>query len=217
MYFFLVTRSIFSCCQRFIWKSRPSTSSFQTVFTGTLKIPEHVTTTFTGFYSDCMGFFTEEISDFSNANVDIISVLSNSQKPIDLITCVKVEAAWLVSSNIFSTERAWHWHFSVTAMKTKQCCSCTYAGIFVKGTSGTWISNQCNETRPYGSFGWTNPVSGVLRVSFGLLLSDYMDPESRKQFQLDHPLADQFICKDLSNLKEIRSLAPEVCESKVKP
>ena len=161
-------------------------------------------------------------ADLFKASVDSNNQLSNSEKLNYLKACAKGEAAKLISSvtiTDYNYEIAWellHERYENKRSIVQAHLQAIWSQCSLKSESSTGLRKLLETTnenlRALTELG--QPVEhwdAILVHS----LSEKMDPESRKQWQLDHPGTDLLTWKQLSKFLDTRSRALEIGGSKL--
>ena len=195
--------------------SRPSASD-STQSTSKLKLPKLQLPTFTGSYTEWMSF-----ADLFKASVDSNTELSNSEKLNYLKACVKGEAAKLISSvTITDSNYKIAWDLLHDRFENRR-------SIVQAHLQAIWSQSSLRTESSIGLRKLLETTNENLRALKELeqpvdhwdailvhSLSEKMDPESRKQWQLDHPGTELLTWKQLSKFLDTRSRALEIGGSK---
>ena len=194
----------------------PSSSNSAT--SSRMKLPKLQLPTFTGSYTDWMSLF-----DLFKASVDSNSHLSNSEKLNYLKACVKGEAARLISS-ISITDA--NYNIALTLLKNQY----EKRSIIQAHLQAIWSQPVLKTESALGLRKFLELTDEHLRALVELgqpvehwnailvfVLTDKMDPESRKQWQLDNPGTDVLSWEVLSEFLDTRSRALESGGTKVTP
>ena len=181
-----------------------------------LKLPKLQLPSFTGSYTDWMSF-----ADLFKASVDSNNQLSNSEKLNCLKACVKREAAKLISSVTITDQNyeiAWellHERYENKRSLVQAHLQAIWSQGSLKSESSTGLRKLLETTnenlRALTELG--QPVE-YWNAIFVHSLSEKMDPESRKQWQLDHSGTDLLTWKQLAKFLDTRSRALEIGGSK---
>ena len=183
------------------------------------KLPKNQLPTFTGSCTDWMSFF-----DLFKASVDSNSHLSNFENLNYLKACVKGEAARLISS-ISITDA--NYNIALTLLKHRYE---NERSIIQAHLQAIWSQPVLKTESALGLRKLLELTNEHLRALVELgqpvehwnailvfVLTDKMDPESRKQWQLDNPGTDVLSWELLSQFLDTRSRALESGGTKVTP
>ena len=181
-----------------------------------LKLPKLQLPSFTGFYTNWMSF-----ADLFEASVDSNNQLSNSEKLNYLKACVKGEAGKLISSVTitgYNYEIAWellHERYENKRSIVQAHLQAIWSQCSLKSESSTGLRKLLETTnenlRALTELGQPVEHCDAILVHS---LSEKMDPESRKQWQLDNPGTDLRTWKQFSKFLDTRSCALEIGGSK---
>ena len=184
-----------------------------------MKLPKLLLPTFTGSYTDWMSFF-----HLFKASVDSSSHLSHSEKLNYLKACVKGEAARLFSS-ISITDA--NYNIALTLLKDRYE---NKRSIIQAHLQAIWSQPVLKNESALGLRILLELTNEHLRALVELgqplehwnailvfVLTDKMDPESRKQWQLDNSGTDVLSWELLSKFLDTRTCALESGGTKVTP